>query len=155
MLATLHAFDALDNPELWLSATVWLLELDQTHCSFPALCYFPETTGGQSWVASVGSLFDAGALLLSGTPISLTGDRSRRGQGPMLMLAHGIPTVVAIGQASGLPIDLPIRLAEFVPDVSRPPLPISVTREEFETALDRLSDVLPVAPGDRDAAWLV
>jgi hypothetical protein len=71
----------------------------------------------------------------------------------MLMLAHGIPTVVAIGQASGLPIDLPIRLAEFVPDVSRPPLPISVTREEFETALDRLSDVLPVAPGDRDAAW--
>ena len=153
MLATLHAFDALDNPELWRIATAWLLELDQTHCSFPALCYFPETTGGQSWVASVGSLLDAGALLLCGAPISLTGDRSRHGQGPMLMLAHGIPTVVAIGQASGLPIDRPVRLAELIPDGSLPPPPISITREEFDTALDRLSEVLPVAPEDRDAAW--
>jgi hypothetical protein len=153
MLATLHAFDALDNPELWRSATAWLLELDQTHCSFPALCYFPETTDGQSWVASVGSLLDAGSLLLSGSPISLTGDRSTRGQAPMLMLAHGIPTVVASGQAAGLPIDRPIRLAELIPDASRPPPPISVTRDEFETALDRLAEVLPVAPEDRDAAW--
>jgi hypothetical protein len=69
------------------------------------------------------------------------------------MLAHGIPTVVAIGQAAGLPIDRPIRLAELIPDASRPPPPISVTRDEFETALDRLAEVLPVAPEDRDAAW--
>ena len=153
MLTTLAAFDALDNPELWPSATAWLLELDQTHCSFPALCYFPETTEGQSWVASVGALLDAGALLLSGASLSLTGDRSRRGQGPMLMLAHGIPTIVAIGRASGLPIDRPVRLAELIPDVSHPPPPISISREEFETALDRLSDALPVAPDERDAAW--
>jgi hypothetical protein len=153
MLATLHSFDALDNPELWRSATAWLLELDQTHCSFPALCYFPETTAGQSWVAAVGSLLDAGALLLCGAPLSLTGGGSRRGQGPMLMMAHGIPTIVAIGQAAGLPIDRPVRLAELVPDPPRPPPPVSVTRDQFETALDRLAEALPVAPADRDAAW--
>ena len=153
MLATLAAFDALDNPELWPSATAWLLELDQTHCSFPALCYFPETNERQSWVASVGSMLDAGALLLAGGSLSLTGDQSRRGQGPLLMLAHGIPTIVAIGRSSGLPIDRPLSLADLIPDVSSPPPSISISREEFETALDRLSDVLPVAPDEREAAW--
>ena len=152
MLATLHAFDALDNPELWRTATAWILELDQTHCSFPALSYFPETTVGQSWVASVGSLLDAGALLLSGSPMSLTGGAAAH-QGPMLMLAHGIPTVVDIAQASGLPVETSVRLAQLVPDRSVPPPPISISRLEFEAALDRLVDVVPVDAPDRDAAW--
>ena len=153
LLATLHAFDALGNAELWRTTTAWLLELDQTHCAFPALCYFPETTKGQAWVASVGSLLDAGALLLSASPIDLTGDTSSQHQGPMLMLAHGIPTIVEIGRASGLPIDPPVRLARLIPDFSRPPPPVSITRTEFETALDQLADLLPMATADRDAAW--
>ena len=153
MLFALHAFDALDNPELWRNATTWLLELDQTHCSFPALCYFPETTGGQSWVGSVGSLLDAGALLLSGSSGSLTGDRTVQHQGPLLMLAHGIPTVVEIGLAAGLPLDPPVRLAQLIPGVGQPPPPISITRQEFEAALERLADVVAVAPADRDMAW--
>jgi len=153
LLATLHAFDALGNAELWRTTTAWLLELDQTHCAFPALCYFPETTEGQSWVASVGSLLDAGAVLLSASPIDLTGDTSSRHQGPLLMLAHGIPTIVEIGRASGLPIDPPVRLARLIPDFSHPPPPVSITRTEFEAALDQLADLLPVATVDRDAAW--
>ena len=153
ILATLHAFDALDNPELWRSATAWLLELDQTHSSFPALCYFPETTDGQSWVASVGSLLDAGALLLSGPAVSLSGTSASEHQGPMLMMAHGIPTIVAIAQASSLPVATPARLAQLIPDPSVPPPPISISREEFETALDRLVGIVPIAPAERDAAW--
>ena len=74
LIANLDRFDALDNPELWQSATAWLLELDQTHCAFPALCYFPETTPEHSWVASVAALLDCGALLLSGVRFNLTGD---------------------------------------------------------------------------------
>jgi hypothetical protein len=153
LLATLHAFDALDNPELWRSATSWLLELDQTHCSFPALCYFPETSSDQSWVASVGALLDAGVLLLSGEPLSLTDDTPSRHQGPMLMLAHGIPTISEIGLAAGLPIPPPVRLAQLIPDQAQPPPAISVTRAEFEAAIDRLADVIPAAAADRDGAW--
>ncbi len=43
--------------------------LDQTHTSFPALCYFPDTPD-QSWVASLGSLLDGAALLFSGAASS-------------------------------------------------------------------------------------
>ena len=113
----------------------------------------PRPPSEQSWVASVGALLDTGALLLSGSSVSLTADTSGRHQGAMLMLAHGIPTVVEIGRASGLPIGPPVRLAQLIPDTSQPPPPISVTREEFDAALDRLADVLSVAAEDRDAAW--
>jgi len=153
MLVALHAFDAVDNPELWRSAMQWLLELDQTHCAFPALCYFPETNPGQSWVASVGALLDAGALLLSGGVASLDADAAARLQGPLLMLAHGIPTVTEIGLASGLPLPPPMRLAQLLPRTSEPAPDISITRAEFDAALDRLADVVPAGPADRDGAW--
>ncbi len=153
MLFALHTFDALDNPDLWRSAMQWLLELDQTHCSFPALCYFPETNSEQSWVASVGALLDAGSLLLCGGAATLSGDSGAGLQGPLLMLAHGIPTVSEIGLASGLPIPPPVRLAQLLPETSQPPPPISVTRAEFDSAVDRLAEAIPSAAADRDAAW--
>jgi len=153
LLTTLTGYDALDNPDLWQSASQWLIELAQTHSSFPALCYFPENSDVNSWVASVGALLDTGALLLSGTPLDLSGDTDRAHQGPMLVLAHGVPSLVEIGRAAGLPIDAPVPLIHLLPDTSHPPPEISVTREEFEAALDRLGHIVPVAPGDRDAAW--
>lgn len=153
LLVALDTFDALGNSELWRSATTWLLGLDQTHCSFPALCYFPETIPGRSWVASVGALLDAGTLMLAAGTIAPTGDPAERSQGPLLMLAHGIPTIVEIGRASGLPIDPPKRLVDLIPGASRTPPAISVTREEFEAALDRLASALPVPPDGREAAW--
>ena len=82
LLSTLHRLGTLDNPELWRTTASWLLEIDQTHTAFPALCYFPESSADQSWVASVGSVLDAAALL----PVGLR-PRHRRppgggGQGP-------------------------------------------------------------------------
>src|SRR3984957_4444366 len=65
MLANLHRSGALDDPELWRALAGWLLELDQTHTSFPALCYFPESSPDQSWVASVGTVLDGAALMFS------------------------------------------------------------------------------------------
>jgi hypothetical protein len=69
------------------------------------------------------------------------------------MLAHGIPTISEIGLATGLPIPPPVRLAQLLPETSQPPPPISVTRAEFDSALDRLAEVIPAAAADRDAAW--
>ncbi len=153
LIDTLHRFDALDNPELWQTTTQWLLELGQTHCAFPALCYFPETSAGDSWVATLGAILDTGALLLSASPATLNPEAARNRQGPMLALAHGVSVVVEIGRAAGLPIDPPVTLMSLLPGEDRPPPDISVTRAEFEAGLDRLVDVVPVAAGDRDAAW--
>jgi hypothetical protein len=65
MLSSLQRLGALDNPDLWRTATNWLLELDQTHSAFPALSYFPEASPEQSWVASVGTMLDGAAILIS------------------------------------------------------------------------------------------
>ena len=127
LIDTLHRFDALDNPELWQTTTQWLLELGQTHCAFPALCYFPETSAGDSWVATLGAILDTGALLLSASPATLNPEAARNRQGPMLALAHGVSVVVEIGRAAGLPIDPPVTLMSLLPGEDRPPPDISVT----------------------------
>ena len=77
MVANLHRMGALDNPDLWRIATNWLLELDQTHSSFPALSYFPDANPEQSWVASVGTMLDGAALLIS-VSLSTVESRSHR-----------------------------------------------------------------------------
>ena len=154
LLLNLSRFQAVDNPDLWRTASAWLLELDQTHCSFPALCYFPESDDTQSWVATVGSLLDAGALLLSANPIEWGEEATIRHQGPMIVLANGVPTVIEIGRAAGLPIAQPVPLVELLPDGSGVAPPISVSRDEYLAAIDRLTDIFTIADDQRQDAWL-
>jgi hypothetical protein len=154
LLINLNRFHALDNADLWRTASAWLLELDQTHCSFPALCYFPESDDTQSWVASIGSLLDAGALLLSATAVRLTDVSTITHQGPMIVLANGVPTVIEIGRAAGLPIGPPVPIVELLPDGSGNAPDISVTHDEYLAALDRLDDVVTVPADQRQDAWL-
>ena len=154
LLLTLDRYDALDNGDLWRTASAWLLELDQTHCAFPALAFFPETADGQSWVASVGSLLDAGALLLSTTSIEPQDGGPIPHQGPVLVLASGLSAAVEVARACGLPIDPPRTLLELFADAPTTPPDISVTREEYVDALDRLGSIVQVADEDREAAWL-
>jgi hypothetical protein len=154
LLVNLDRFHALDNTDLWRTASAWLLELDQTHGSFPALCYFPEGDDTQSWVATVGSLLDAGALLLSASPLRLGESSVIAHQGPMMVLANGVPTVIEIGRAAGLPVDPPVPLVELLPDGTGTPPAISVTREEYLGALDRLAGIVDVTADRREEAWL-
>ncbi len=154
LLLNLSRFQAVDNPDLWRTASAWLLELDQTHCSFPALCYFPESDDTQSWVATVGSLLDAGALLLSANPIEWGEEATIRHQGPMIVLANGVPTVIEIGRAAGLPIAQPVPLVELLPDGSGVAPPISVSRDEYLAAVDRLTDIFTIVDDQRQDAWL-
>jgi hypothetical protein len=154
LIFNLNRFNALDNADLWRTASSWLLDLDQTHCSFPALCYFPESDETQSWVASVAALLDAGALLLSANPIRWTEASTIQHQGPMIVLANGVPTVIEIGRAAGLPIDPPVPLVELLPDGSGVAPPISVTRQEYLAAVDRLTAVMPIPDDQREDAWL-
>jgi len=154
LLLTLDGFQALDNDDVWRTASEWLLELDQTHCSFPALCYFPESDDTQSWVATVGSLLDAGALLLSADPIERGDATAVKHQGAMIVLANGVPTVIEIGRAAGLPIPAPVPLTELLPDGSGVAPDISIRRDEYLEAIDRLDGIVTIPEGQRQEAWL-
>jgi hypothetical protein len=153
MLDSLDSSDSLDNPDLWRTMVDWMLELDQTHTSFPALCYFPESSPGQSWVASVGSMVDGAALLLSASDFT-TADRAvQEVKGPMLALAYGVPALVRIGMAAGLPIGPPALLAELMANWSEPAPDVSIRRAEYLAALDRLTALLAVPEAERQGCW--
>ena len=153
LLANLQLLGALDNPELWRTSASWLLDLDQTHTAFPALCYFPEASPEEAWVASVGSLLDGAALLLSASDFSTEERAADEIKGPMMALAYGLPTLVTIGRSAGLPIDPPERVMALVARYAEPAPDISVHRDEYIAALDRLHPLLPVPADERERCW--
>ncbi len=73
MILALQRVGIIENDELWRMAANWVLELDQTHTDFPALCYFPESISKQSWVATTGCVLDGAALILAASGV----DRER------------------------------------------------------------------------------
>ncbi len=153
LLVNLQRLGGLDNPELWRTTASWLLEIDQTHTAFPALCYFPESSPEQSWVASLGSVLDGAALLLSTMDLE-SGERAiDTAKGPMLALAYGMPSLVRIGMSAGLPIEPPDSLLGLLARSTEEPPAISVSRQEYMAALDRLDSFLPVPEPRRDQSW--
>ena len=153
LLANLQRLGTLDNPQLWTTASSWMLELDQTHTDFPALCYFPESSPVQSWVASMGTVLDSAALLLSASDYSTEEHAAQEVKGPMMALAYGMPALVRIGRAAALPIPQPVRLVDLIAGASEPAPAISIRREEYIAALDRLHPLLPVPEEKREECW--
>ena len=155
LLNNLYRLGSLDNPELWRTASNWMLDLDQTHTAFPALCYFPESSPDQSWVASVGSLLDGAAILLSTSTFSTEDHAADEIKGPMMALAYGMPTVVRIGLSAGLPVPPPDLLVALIARAAEPgPAPdIAVGRDEYLAALDRLHPLVTVPDAEREACW--
>jgi hypothetical protein len=72
----------------------------------------------------------------------------------MMVLANGVPTVIEIGRAAGLPIAPPVPLVELQPNGTGVAPPISVTQQEYLVALDRVGDVVTVPEEQREDAWL-
>jgi hypothetical protein len=155
LLANLHRSKSLDNPELWRTMVNWLLDLDQTHTSFPALCYFPESSPDQSWVASVGAMVDAAAIMFSASDFNTEGHGLDEVRGPMLALAYGLPALVRVGRAAGLPIEPPVLLAGLITSAAagEPPPVISVRRDEYDAALDQLATLFTVPETEREGCW--
>jgi hypothetical protein len=153
LLANLQRLGNLDSPDLWQTVSSWLLELDQTHTAFPALCYFPESSPDLSWTASVGSLLDAAALLLSTSDLTARDDTLERVKGPMMAVAYGMPSLVRIGMSVGLPIQPSAMLHTLVGKAAEEPPAVSVTKTEYLEALDRLDAVLTVPEDQRETCW--
>ncbi len=151
LLLNLHRSGTLDNPEVWRSATEWLLNLDQSHTAYPALCYFPDSQEF-SWVASVGTLLDAASLMRSAADHLVDVDAPGELKGPMMALVYGIPTLGHLATAVGLPVSPPSPPTQLVA-ASGPPPDISIGRREYEAALAQLGEVLSVPADQVDQCW--
>lgn len=146
-LTQAHQVNALSAPTLWNTMANWLIDLELSHSSFPALCYFPMRRDTSSWVADAGILLEAAALLVSGRG-QLTDDI----RGPVLALVYGIPAINDTGRSAGLPLGPTIPLTELLARTGSEP-EIAVGRPEYESAMATLVAAGLLEAPDPDRAW--
>lgn len=122
--------------EMWKNWQQWFAEVEESHTSIPALAFFRSPQPDQSWVTAAGAVLDAATLVVS----TVDGERDPEAQ---LLIRSGYVSLRRLASYFGLPFD---------PD-PRPDDPISVTRAEFDEALDRMAGAGVKLRADRDQAW--
>jgi hypothetical protein len=153
LLLSLHRIGALDSPDFWRNEADWMLDLEQTHTAFPILSYFPETHTDHSWVATVGSLLDAAALVLSASETEAGEVFEDVEKGPLMVLVYGLPLIVRIARAANVPLPPQKRLPELTEHFGEPAPPLSIGRDEYLAAMAALAPVLVIDPGREEEGW--
>ncbi|HUE06345.1 MAG TPA: hypothetical protein VMP41_02880 [Acidimicrobiales bacterium] len=153
LLQTLQRVGALDSLEFWRNQSDWILDIEQTHTAFPILTYFPETHRDHSWVATIGTLLDGAALVISSTETQAGDSFEDIEKGPMMVLVYGMPGFVGVARAASIPIGEPMTIAELVGHFDEPAPPIAITRAEYDEAMAALAPLIGVAPDRTEEAW--
>ena len=122
--------------ELWAQWEDWFTDVDESHSSFPALAFFRSTHADQSWATAAGAVLDAAALYAS------TVDAPRQPEAEF-MIRSGYLCLRHIADFFQIRVDH---------DPS-PTDPISVAREEFDVAYERLDRAGVPVRTDRDQCW--
>jgi len=122
--------------ELWVSWELWFVDIDETHTSLPALSFFRSPQADRSWVTAAGTVLDAAAL------VSSTVDVPEDAQAALCIRA-GFLALRHISDFFGIQYD----------HDPQPNDPISITREEFDTACaELLAGGVPLK-SDLEQAW--
>lgn len=122
--------------EIWSPWEVWFVDIEESHTSLPALAFFRSPQAHRSWVTAAGAVLDAASLVLA------TVDIPRDTQADLCIRA-GYLSLRYIATFFRIPYKANSTAAD----------PISVTRAEFDAALDRLAaSNVPLKP-DREQAW--
>lgn len=127
-------FDRLD--EVWQEWELWFVELEETHTSLPILSFFRSPHPDRSWVTAAGAVLDAASIRMSCVDTEVSAS-------PGLCIRSGFIALRAIADYFNL---------EYIAEVDHD-THISISREEFETALDRLAAAGIAIRPDRDEAW--
>jgi hypothetical protein len=153
-LQSLQRLGGLESVDLWRSSADWMLDLEQTHTAFPILTYFPGSDPDQSWVATVGAVLDAAALVVAVSEIDMGEEFADAQKGPLTVLVYGLPLIVRIARAVYIPLPPPMRLQDLLTRLGQLAPAVSIGREEYDAAMAALSGILVVEPGREDEAWL-
>ncbi len=121
--------------DVWGPWEDWFVDVEETHTSFPALNFFRSPQPDHSWVTASGAVLDGAALSASAID-------QRRPLEAELCIRAGYIALRRISDFFAIPYD---------PDPS-PTDPISISRQEFDDAYERLSEV-DVPLKEREQAW--
>ena len=114
----------------------WFAELDESHTSYAALPFFRSPQPSRSWVTAAGTMLDTASLMAAAVEGGRVGPKG-------ITIRAGYVALRNIADFFGL---------EYDPDPA-PTDPISITRVEFEEALDRMAEAGVPLIDDRDQAW--
>ncbi len=131
----IHGLDRLND--YWVSWETWFADVEETHTVLPALVFFRSTRAQNSWVTAAGTVLDAAALTLSSVDVPSSASAQ-------LCIRAGFIAFRRIVDYFNI---------TYPPDPHFPQNPISVTREEFDVALDQLAKGNVPLKADRDQAW--
>jgi hypothetical protein len=132
--ASVSSYERLD--ELWREWEQWFIDVGETHTTLVILNYYRSPNPQQTWIGSAASVLDAAALFQAAVD------------------AEPSPTAGLCIRAGWLSLR---RIADYFkiayPTDLHREIPISISREEFEIVLDRLTRSGVPILADRDAAW--
>ncbi|MBL8045689.1 MAG: hypothetical protein JNL09_04065 [Anaerolineales bacterium] len=123
--------------ELWREWEIWFSQLDETHTSLPVLAFFRSPQPHHSWVTAAGAILDAAALYSS--VLNYPSDPQAR-----LCIRAGYLALRHICD---------FFVIAYHPDPHFPAQPISVTRAEFDEAVERLRVAGLPLKTDLEQAW--
>lgn len=139
MLERYQRIGLLDrSDELWQRAELWFSDIEESHTSLGSLAFFRSPQPEHSWVTTAGAVLDAAALQLSSIDLATDDDPHAA-----LCIRSGYLCLRRIAAYFDITFD---------PDPA-PDGPISVSRDEFDDALDRLAAAGSPVQSDRDQAW--
>lgn len=137
MLLRFHRIQGFHRlSEQWQAWETWFADIEESHSSLPALVFFRSPRPDRSWVIAAGAVLDAASLTLS--VVDVPNDPLAA-----LCIRAGYLALRHIADFFSIPYN---------PD-PRPDDPISVTREEFDAACQRLVSAGVPIKADREQAW--
>ncbi len=152
-LETLHRTGALDGQDFWRRQADWLIDTEQTHTAFPILTYFPDAHPDVSWVASMGVVLDAAALVVSASEAQTGPILADETKGPLMALVYGTASIDRIARAANVPLPPALGVVEITTRSAQEPPPISVTRQEYLDALSGVAPIIGFTSGREDEGW--
>ncbi len=137
MIARFHRLHRLDRlTEVWVTWEAWFVDIEESHTSLAALVFFRSPQPDHSWVTAAGAVLDAAALVASTVDVP----RDTRVD---LCIRAGYIALRRISDFFGIQYNPAPAYGD----------PISVTRQEFDEACDKLlAQGVPLKP-DREQAW--
>ncbi len=121
----------------WENWEAWFADLEESHTSLSALVYFRSPQPEHSWISAAGAILDAASLTLAA--IDIPDDPQAA-----LCIRAGYLALRRIADYFNI---------SYNPDPHFPNDSISVTRSQFEGALDELAKNGVLLKNDREQAW--
>ena len=131
----IHGLDKLG--EYWKTWEAWFADVEESHTTLPALVFFRSPRSDNSWVTAAGAVLDTASITLSSVDIPFDASAA-------LSIRAGFLAMRRI--ANYFDISNP-------QDPHYPADPISVTREEFDGVLAKLTEAGVSVKPDREQAW--